>query len=278
MVVFDNISTSPSASKPFFTVADWQSNPIVSKNIRLKYFDPVDDTVIKQCHDSTFVAAVLSGKSNNGFGNSNPAVADSLLYTVGSIVSAAKYVVQHGGVVVSPTSGFHHAEYNRAMGYCTFNGLMIAAVEILKQRPGKILILDFDMHYGNGTDNIIKKLNLNNSVHHISSQLSYTTAESAMGNCSVKYLTDIMRTFNYELVIYQAGADIHINDPLGGLLTTEQMKQRDRNIFQACNKTSTPLVWNLAGGYQFDSAGTISPVLELHRNTMLECISEYLGK
>ncbi|MBK7005541.1 MAG: hypothetical protein IPH37_10705 [Burkholderiales bacterium] len=79
----------------------------------------------------------------------------------------------------------------------------------------------------------------------------------------------------YDLVLYQAGADIHVNDPLGGILTTEQMKQRDRTIFNGCITRRIPLVWNLAGGYQRDLNGTIAPVLSLHRNTMHQCLRAY---
>jgi acetoin utilization deacetylase AcuC-like enzyme len=73
-------------------------------------------------------------------------------------------------------------------------------------------------------------------------------------------------------VLYQAGADIHVNDPLGGLLTTDQMRQRDRSVFANCARLRLPLVWNLAGGYRRDDKGGIEPVLALHRNTLTECI------
>jgi acetoin utilization deacetylase AcuC-like enzyme len=79
-----------------------------------------------------------------------------------------------------------------------------------------------------------------------------------------------------DLVIYQAGADPHIDDPLGGVLTTEQMQERDRMVFEGLG--GRPLVWNLAGGYQTVStiagadvnaeAARLEPVLALHRNTI----------
>jgi acetoin utilization deacetylase AcuC-like enzyme len=75
-------------------------------------------------------------------------------------------------------------------------------------------------------------------------------------------------------VLYQAGADIHVNDPLGGLLTTAEMRERDARIFAACLKHKVPCVWNLAGGYAKDKAGTIEPVLKLYRQTMAACIKE----
>jgi acetoin utilization deacetylase AcuC-like enzyme len=73
-------------------------------------------------------------------------------------------------------------------------------------------------------------------------------------------------------VLYQAGADVHVDDPLGGVLTTEQMMERDRIVFRAARRTQTPIVWNLAGGYQ----QPLSKVIVLHLNTMRECVSAYL--
>ena len=70
-----------------------------------------------------------------------------------------------------------------------------------------------------------------------------------------------------DLVIYQAGADVHMDDPLGGTLTTEQMARRDRMVFQTCRDAKIPIAHNLAGGYQFGEDGSILPVLLLHEQT-----------
>ena len=74
------------------------------------------------------------------------------------------------------------------------------------------------------------------------------------------------------LIIYQAGADPHINDSLGGFLTTEQLAKRDWIVFDWSRKTGISIAWNLAGGYQESKDGDISPVLEIHRNTAPACI------
>ena len=71
-------------------------------------------------------------------------------------------------------------------------------------------------------------------------------------------------------MLYQAGADPHVNDPLGGWLTTEQLRERDARVFEAVARLGVPVVWNLAGGYQRDANDGIGPVLEIHRNTALE--------
>ena len=72
-----------------------------------------------------------------------------------------------------------------------------------------------------------------------------------------------------DLIIYQAGADPHEDDPYGGMLTSRQMAERDRRVFEGLEQR--PLVWNLAGGYQVDGdlpfPQRIEAVLELHRET-----------
>ena len=78
-----------------------------------------------------------------------------------------------------------------------------------------------------------------------------------------------------DVILYQAGADPHINDPLGGFLTTNQLRERDRLMFEAANSIGIPIAWNLAGGYQVDSGGGIQPILDIHNNTMLECVATY---
>jgi acetoin utilization deacetylase AcuC-like enzyme len=79
------------------------------------------------------------------------------------------------------------------------------------------------------------------------------------------------------ILLYQAGADPHVKDPLGGWLTTEQLARRDRIVFAGAKRMGLPVAWDLAGGYQHDASGGISPVLEIHRNTMSACAEVYVA-
>jgi len=176
-------------------------------------------------------------------------------------------------VAVSPTSGFHHAGYAFGGAFCTFNGLMVAAIQVHAEGLARrILIVDMDQHRGNGTDDIIQTLALS-YIDHITARTNFKTASEAL-RCADLSLNEGMVRRTYDLVLYQAGADMHISDPSRGLLTTEQMKTRDELVFSGCAKYGIPLVWNLAGGYKRDAAGGIDPVLALHRNTMLQCIAQ----
>ena len=238
-----------------------------------------DDQLIL-AHDSRYVDAIMSLRQPNGFGNTDAAVASSLPYHVGSLLSACHYIcgAKPGVdmVACSPSSGFHHAAYDRAEGFCTFNGLMIAAIALLRAGYAKrIGIVDCDYHYGDGTEDIISTLGLRDRVRH------YTAgAESTRPDDAGKFLRHlsgkVKMMADCDLVLYQAGADQHIDDPLGGLLTDEQMVMRDRTVFWTALTYRIPLVWNLAGGYRRDANGTIKPVLDTHLATMKACADIYI--
>ena len=162
-----NISTfSPSAEKPTQVVRDWLQRGLIQESDVLS-FEPVTRTDLKRAHDAAFVDGVLDLSIDNGFGNRNAQVAASLPYTSGSLLAAARHALEYRENVCSPTSGFHHAGYNSAEGFCTFNGLMVTALALLEQGAVRSIgILDCDVHYGNGTDDIVKRLGVQGIRHH----------------------------------------------------------------------------------------------------------------
>ena len=101
--------------------------------------------------------------------------------------------------------------------------------------------------------------------------MNFSDAEEAGDGEFEYWLEDkvIPSLLDCDLILYEAGADPHLKDPLGGLLTTEQMAWRDRVVFEQLGHL--PMVWNLAGGYQLAKGGTEEqrrePVLALHRET-----------
>jgi acetoin utilization deacetylase AcuC-like enzyme len=120
------------------------------------------------------------------------------------------------------------------------------------------------MHYGDGTDEIIGELGIDWVQHYCGAD--YNRPAQAAG-----FLADLPRQLREmtacDLVLYQAGADPHIDDPLGGWLTTAELAARDAIVFEAFAERSIPVVWNLAGGYQREPDGSIPKVLEIHANT-----------
>jgi acetoin utilization deacetylase AcuC-like enzyme len=266
LMIADSGSFSPSAAKPGPVVSSWQQ---LGVPIDVIAPTPVTQEQLALSHDPQFVREILCGERKNGFGNCSMEVARSLPYTSGSLLSAARAALENG-VAVSPSSGFHHAGYDRALGFCTFNGLMVTAAVLHKERRvRRVGILDFDMHYGNGSDEIIERLGIDWVTHFTAGKDYDSPAQAREFLSSVDAIVQTMQ--DCELILYQAGADPHIQDPLGGWLTTEQLHERDQRVFAAVHKLGIPIAWNLAGGYQ----QPLRRVLDIHDNTMRACAAEY---
>lgn len=266
--VASNIGFSPSAGKPAAfvdSVRDMNRVHVVSD------WRPLSEAEIAVAHHEAHVRDTLACNKPNGFGNTLPEVAASLPWTNGSFYHAARFAVLGRTFSFSPTSGFHHATYASAEGFCTFNGLMIAA--ILLHREGlvrRVGIVDLDAHFGNGTADIIQRLSIDYVDHLTLGALHPKYLGSDWGRFIADlpgYLED--RFSECDVLLYQAGADPHIDDPLGGYLTSEELRLRDRHVFRFARRRGIPVVWNLAGGYQTQ----LSKVLEIHRATVEECLA-----
>ena len=272
----DSGGYSPSASKPQQVVADWGS---VGLAIEIRSFLPATADELSEVHDPNHVLSILEGNTQNGHGNRIEEVSQSCLWTVGSFVAAAKEAINNDRVACSPTSGFHHAGYDYCGAFCTFNGLMVAAHTMMTDNVA-VAVLDCDRHFGDGTQEVIERLSLEDRVPHWTYgrdvPSGYFRADFE------KKIRRFIETFaahsqpNRRILFYQAGADVHVNDPLGPGerrgMTDDDMRERDRLVFTLCRDLNIPIVWNLAGGYQQDRHGGISRVLDLHRATMDECV------
>lgn len=230
-------------------VADW------------RYAAPAKPYQLKLVHDPKYVEGVLYEGALTGFHRpGNAALLAHILASVGCEVAATEWVMEHGGVACAPVSGFHHAHWNGGAGYCTFNGLLVA---VACAAPNKhVLIVDGDGHHGDGTDEILSHdfpflKNVKNLTHYSPDPEWRVTEEGWHGQ--------IERALNYrqwDLVLYQAGADAHKDDPYkAGYLSHDEWFSRDALVFKHCQKKSIPCVFNFAGGY---SEGL---TVELHQNT-----------
>ena len=268
LMVAHTKSASPSAGKPEAAVESWLKLGIPLNIIAP---EPVSTKDIARAHLSSHVDAVLSCQSDNGFGNRSAGVAKSLPYTSGAMLASAREAMRNGRAAAAPCSGFHHAAYGRVSGFCTFNGLMIAAMALHEAGEVKrVGILDFDQHYGDGTDDIIRQLRIDWIDHYTAGQQYRSPSDAVPFLKSIPDLIEGMK--DCDVILYQAGADPHINDPLGGWLTTAQLQERDSLVFEAAAKLGIPVGWNLAGGYQ----EPLSKVLSIHDNTMKECARIHL--
>lgn len=231
--VDENDSFSPSAGKPRLVVEAYAESLKI-----LSDWPPVAKEDIYLAHDRRHVDEVLSCKKLNGFSNTSKEIADSLYWTIGSFYNAARHAYSSKTVAFSPTSEFHHATYDKSMGFCTFNGLMVAAMLLKRnEKVDNVGIIDFDMHWGNGTIDIIKRCEVDYVKH--------MAFSDQIGNDYGRWLDDLPGTLeerfsDADILFYQAGADPHIDDPLGMQLTTEQMESRDRIVLAFARKNAIP--------------------------------------
>jgi acetoin utilization deacetylase AcuC-like enzyme len=257
---------SPSSAKPKDVVASW-----LRLGLPIHIHEPPPATVeeLSLAHDAAFVRDVLSCRRTNGFGNKSEQVAASLPYTTGAMLAAARHVLREGGAASAPCSGFHHARHAKASGFCTFNGLMVTACAIRRDGARRIGILDCDMHHGDGTAEIIGHLGAEGWVRHYTAGAEYALPRHAPEFLArLPEIVDAMA--DCDVVLYQAGADPHVDDPLGGWLTTRELHARDACVFERLHRLGVPVAWNLAGGYQREPDGSIPKVLEIHDNTAIE--------
>lgn len=232
---------------------------------------PVEE--VFRVHDPSYVEDVLKLRRRNGFGSMSSSVARSVLYTCGACHDSAVVALKEG-VSASLTSGFHHAGPAAGRGFCTFNGLMITVSRLFALgRASRVAIVDGDFHYGDGTQAIIDQHELADRVLHVSFGKDFRTPEHAEEYLdAVRALREPLATFKPDLILYQAGADVHRDDPYGGVLTTGQMRQRDQALFAIAHDLGIPLTWNLAGGYQVEPDGSIPRVVALHLDTFEQAL------
>jgi acetoin utilization deacetylase AcuC-like enzyme len=202
-------SASPSPRKPAWVVADW-----IAQDFPIGIVEPIPASreQLALAHAPSYVDGILSRELMNGFRGRQKDVSESLPWTCGSLLSAARGALKNGFVTCSPTSGFHHAGVESGYGYCTFNGLMVTALTLKAEgKVGRVGILDCDQHYGDGTAEIMAALHLD-WIHHVS-QEHWNPGEA---KSFIDKLPGVVRGFaNCDLLIYQAGADPHVNGGAG---------------------------------------------------------------
>lgn len=273
-------TTSPSAQKPqqFF------DRVVLLETCAQARVVPATLREICRAHSVDYAQPVLAGVSDNGFGTRSMDVAHSLPWTVGSMLSAARHVMTSEDLVAcSPTSGFHHAGWAFGGGFCTLNGLMITAINLVSEHFDDglhVIIVDCDYHTGNGTLDILR----HNTPVPAQLRIKHVQPDSTrpidylaqLQGGLAKALMNVEKAGGKALVLYQAGADAHIDDPLGGVLNDDQMRTRDTIVFSLCKASGARCVWNLAGGYRMDDSGSIDPVLRTHLATWKACAQAFI--
>ncbi|MDX7745414.1 histone deacetylase family protein [Aeromonas veronii] len=223
-------------------------------------------------HDADYVAAALNGQLADrairkiGFPWS-PMLIERTLRSVGATVAASRHALEQGcGLQIS--GGYHHAHRDHGSGFCLFNDLVIAAQACLDDgRCEQVLIVDLDVHQGDGSAALcagrrdIITLSLHgehNFPHHKAA--SHLDFPLPSGMTDDAYLTTLqqalslaLRLYSPDLILYQAGVDVHHADELGYLsLSDEGVRLRDAMVFDCAIKHGLPVAAVPGGGYRRD--------------------------
>ena len=268
--VKSNDSFSPSAQKSGELAKQWKDRQLP---VSIEPFRPAARRDLYRVHDRSYVDGVLDLQRANGYGNKSEAVAKSLPWVVGSFLSAVKHSIETGENSWSLTSGAHHAHYTHGGGFCTFNFLMLGALLAVEMGSRRTVLLDFDRHDPDGCRDIQERIE-------VQSLEIYSFGEQPIRNVSdsERWLANLPSTLlglcdGADLILYNAGVDPAETDPLGGVMTKDQMRRRDRLVFETALAFDAPVSVSLAGGYSKDADGSIQPTLDLHTQTLVECLS-----
>ena len=228
-------------------------------------FEPFTVEDLCLAHEPQYVNDVLSLQTANGFNTRDPEINVALHYANASMWTAVRHVLEKGGVACSASQGFHHAHFSNGYGYCTFNGLVIAARKALAYVE-HVLIMDGDAHYGDGTEDCLQHLGLAPQITNVTRNQIGAKQHSAFTAAKWQSFTrGLIDQYKPGLVIYQAGADAWDLDPYeSGYLSMTGLKHRDEGVFKACKQAGVPVAWNLAGGYSDPMQLTI----DIHLQTL----------
>jgi acetoin utilization deacetylase AcuC-like enzyme len=248
---------------------------------------------VLRVHERRYVEAIRTGEPRDLAESQkfpwSPGLYPSVLLTNGGVLAAGREALR-SGTSAALVSGFHHAHAGSGEGFCTFNGLVVAAEAM--RAAGEIntvAVLDLDLHYGNGTAKLAESRPWLTAVsvygndywnnvayrdvtvrrhedgaNHVSFPLPAGCDRATLLETMGRAFDVIDRADRPDLLLYQAGADPYFEDPYSPLmLDHDDLRARDRAVFDFARRHGIPIAWVLAGGYTPDT----SKVVRVHVNT-----------
>ncbi|HEY9116608.1 MAG TPA: histone deacetylase [Roseivirga sp.] len=193
-------------------------------------------------------------------------------------VQAAIFALEHG-VAMNIAGGTHHAYTAHGEGFCLLNDIAIAAHHLLDhQLARQVMVVDLDVHQGNGTAEIFKNESRvftfsmhgasNYPMHKEQSDLDVPLADGTDDETYLNlldvHLKQTLETVQPDFIFFQSGVDVLATDKLGRLgMSIEGCKERDRKVFDVCKLNGIPVVASMGGGY----SEKIAHIVEAHANT-----------
>jgi len=204
----------------------------------------------------------------------------SSLLCCGGTILACRHAIE-SGVGLHLGGGFHHAFSDHGEGFCVLNDIAIGIKRVIQDKfIKKAMVIDCDLHQGNGTASIFKndKNVFTFSIHQEhnypffkpKSSMDIGLPDRTKDDAYLKHLESsipkAISSFKPDLIVYVAGADPYKGDQIGGLsLTMEGLKKRDEFVFGMAKNYSIPIAVVLAGGYAYKQKDTV----QIHFNTIL---------
>jgi acetoin utilization deacetylase AcuC-like enzyme len=208
--------------------------------------------------------------------------------SVGATVQSA-FAALADGAAISLAGGTHHAFADRGEGYCILNDVAVAARALQAAgRATRILVIDADVHQGNGTAHIFRNdptvftfsihgqnnFPLRKQAGDLDVALADGTGDDAYLEALHKGLEEVAGRFEPELAVYLAGADPHRNDRYGRMALSKQgLAERDRRVRAFCRRRHLPLAVTMAGGYGRNVADTV----DIHVQTVRVLLEGSVG-
>ena len=261
---------------------------LIEKEVVSKFYDPNPCSIetLKEAHSEKYILDVKNKKLSEkdikkiGFPLNDSVVRRSFVATGGTVL-ASKLAINYG-IACNTAGGSHHANFDGGAGYCVFNDVAVAAKYLLNRGlANRILIVDLDVHQGNGNSDIFKD-NRNVFTFSMHSKSNYPAKKSLSDldvelkdNTEDKEYLDILKfnlanlnDENFDFVFYIAGVDIHHEDRLGKLkITDEGINLRDNIVIDNFFSKRIPICGVLGGGYNKD----FNKLIELHSSLHKTC-------
>ncbi len=233
-----------------------------------------------QAYINKLLQLQLSAKEQRaiGFPQSEQLIQRELVIMQGTL-DCAVYAVQNNSIALNIAGGTHHSFADRGEGFCLLNDMAIAANYLLQQKlANKILIIDLDVHQGNGTASIfynsknVYTFSMHGATNYpFKKETSYLDIGLDNDTDTTTYLTlvtkhvhELLDTINPDFVFYLSGVDILETDKFGKLkVTIDGCKQRDTIVLNAIRNKNLPCAIAMGGGYSTD----IKVIVEAHCNT-----------
>ncbi|NJX14146.1 histone deacetylase family protein [Tamlana crocina] len=250
------------------------------------FFKPIrmlDVAPILKVHDPVYFYDLLNltlsqrAARKIGFPLSEMLIEREIIIADGTI-KASKYALKYG-VAMNVAGGTHHAYSNRGEAFCMFNDQAVGARYLLNEKLAeKVLIVDLDVHQGNGTAEIFQNdpavftfsMHGKGNYPFVKEQsdldipLENDTDDDTYLKVLKSTLPKLIEEQKPDFIYYLSGVDVVASDKLGKLaMTIDGCKERDRFVLQTCKDRAIPVMCSMGGGYSPD----IKTIVDAHANT-----------